>query len=58
MLPGTLMRQIYADSPPCGEMRNTKLHGVAYPDFITPAFFGYWLSEICGMKSLYPDIRD
>lgn len=33
MLPDTLMRQNYADNPPCVEMRNTKLHGVAYPDF-------------------------
>lgn len=33
MFPDTFMRQIYTDSPPCGEMRNTKLHGVAYPYF-------------------------
>lgn len=65
MLPGTLMRQKYADKPPCVEMRNTKLHGVAYPDFrncgnvypdsFTPAFFGHGSQEYVS-KSLFMQI--
>ena len=32
MLPGTLLHQIYAGNPSCGEMRNTKQDSVTGPD--------------------------
>ncbi len=35
MLPGTLLRQIYAGNPPCGEMRNTKQDSVTELDFLS-----------------------
>ena len=35
MLLGTLLRQIYAGNPLCGEMRNTKQDSVTHPDFLS-----------------------
>lgn len=61
MLPGTLLRQIYADNPPCGEMRNTKHDGMTHPDFrsygnIVSGFLHARILRFLATRNLYHKI--
>lgn len=61
MLPGTLLRQIYAGNPPCGEMRNTKQDSVTGLDFLAteiyvPGFHNTRILRLTALRNLWNEV--
>lgn len=56
MLPDTLLRQIYAGNPSCGEMRNTKPWNACIPEateICVPGFHNARILRFLATRNLY-----